>query len=206
MQATEKLLSKGRISSEFKSITDPQQRRAILSEYSSLLKEHEGTDKILMNHLKNAILPAVAINRVLPRFGVSETEARKIIRRAILESAKPMGRVFQGLGRVPGFYSLFKLMCKMSAKTAFGPLGWDMRWLKTKRDEIRWDCHSCFYHDVFSKYKMPELTPYFCESDDVMYGGIPGIKWGRTKTIGKGAKICDFYFFRDKKNLKNKNC
>ena len=198
MQNAEKLLFKGRLSSAYKTVTDKEQRKAIVSEYSSLLKEHSNASKMLMRHLQNAILPAVAIYRVLPQNGASKTEAKRMIRAAIRESAIPMCKTFRKMGRLPGFYSLFKRMCKMSSKTAYGSSGWDMQWIESGRDEITWNCHSCFYHNTLSKYGIPELTPYFCESDDVMYGNIPGIKWCRTKTLGRGGAMCDFHFKRDK--------
>jgi hypothetical protein len=83
-------------------------------------------------------------------------------------------------------------------KSAFGDKGWDMRWRENTGKIIRWDCHSCYYHNEFIRYGMPELTPIFCESDDIVYGHIPGVVWGRTKTIGRGAEICDFCFINNK--------
>ena len=54
---------------------------------------------------------------------------------------------------------------------------------------------------------MPELTAIFCESDDVMYGHIPNARWGRTKTIGRGADVCNFSFYnpRKKENANGNN-
>jgi hypothetical protein len=39
----------------------------------------------------------------------------------------------------------------------------------------------------------PELTKIFCENDERVYGNLPGLKFERTGTLGKGAKRCDFY-------------
>ena len=195
-QSSEKLLTTGSLSTAMNQIDD-EQRKAIYKEYTNLLSEHSDKNKILKKHLQKAILPAVAIYRVLPQNGVAQAEAKRIIRQSVLETAKPMRNAFQKMGKLPFFYALFRCMCKASMGSAFGDSGWDMRWKANDKKEIRWDCHSCFYHNVLSSYGMPELTPIFCESDDVMYGKIPGMKWGRTKTIGRGANICDFYFSRE---------
>ena len=193
-QNMKKNLKNKRLSMALKQISDPVQRQEIVSEYALLLAEHNDKNKMLMRHLQNAILPAVAVYRVLPRHGISKTDARRIIRSNVLDAAKPMAKVFQTLGRLPFFYALFRCMCKASMGSMFGDAGWNMQWKVSNSKEIRWDCHSCFYDGVLSGYGMPELTPIFCESDDVMYGNIPGIKWGRTKTIGRGAEVCDFCF------------
>ena len=196
--SSEICLKKSRLSSAMANVTDEKQRREIIMEYEALLKEHGGVNKMLMKHLQSAILPAVAIYRVLPRYGVAKTDTRRMIRQSVLDAAKPMGKVFHNLGKLPFFFALFRRMCKASMGSMFGESGWDMRFKSNNQKEIRWDCHSCFYSNVLSEYGMPELTPIFCESDDVMYGNIPGITWGRTKTIGCGAKICDFAFYKEK--------
>ena len=55
---------------------------------------------------------------------------------------------------------------------------------------------------MFRRYGVPELTAIFCESDDVMYGNIPHARWGRTKTIGRGAQVCNFSFYNLRKKEK----
>lgn len=79
-----------------------------------------------------------------------------------------------------------------------GPAGWTFEWKCNTKSCVAWDCKRCFYDDVFNEYGMPELTKIFCESDDVVYGALPGIRWGRTMTIGNGADVCDFCFYKKK--------
>ena len=168
------------------------------------LDESDLSNKMLARHLTNAILPAVAIFHILPESGFTKTEARRMIRDSILASALPMKKMFQSMSRLPRFFSLYRVMCKASAKSAFGSNGWDMRWNVGSKTEISWDCHSCYYVNTLKKHNASELTPIFCESDDVVYGNIPGVRWGRTKTIGRGADTCDFRFYKEKKEgLKN---
>jgi hypothetical protein len=85
-------------------------------------------------------------------------------------------------------------MAPLSVRAAFGESGWNMEWLKNTWDEIAFTARSCFYDCALRQYGAPELTPLFCEADDVIYGHIPKVAWGRTKTIGRGGDACDFRF------------
>ena len=38
----------------------------------------------------------------------------------------------------------------------------------------------------------PEITKIFCENDERIYGNLPGLKFERKGTLGKGAEKCDF--------------
>lgn len=46
------------------------------------------------------------------------------------------------------------------------------------------------------KYGCPELTQFFCKSDDICYGNLhPKLVWARTKTLGMGGDCCDFKLY-----------
>ena len=194
----EKLIMKSTSAELLKKLEDLSLKKKVISEYTRLLNENNLSDKMLRKHQTGSIYPAIAIHRVLKEQGYSKEESGKLIRKAVLNKAIPMAKAFQRAGKIPFFFSLFRLMCPASVKSLFGETGWDMRWISNNKNEIRWDCHSCFYHNEFLRYGMSELTDIFCESDDLVYGKIPGITWGRTKTIGRGADVCDFTFYRSK--------
>ena len=44
----------------------------------------------------------------------------------------------------------------------------------------------------FTELGCPELTKVFCKNDERTYGNLPGLKFERTGTLGKGAQRCDF--------------
>jgi hypothetical protein len=134
---------------------------------------------------------------VLQQQGYKKEESYKMIRKSVLNKANPRAKAFQRAGKLPFFFFLLRILCPVSLRSGFGETGWDMRWIVNSKNEIRWDCHSCFYHNEFLRYEMPELTAIFCECDDHIYGRIPGVGWGRTKTIGRGAEVCDFRFYRE---------
>lgn len=57
--------------------------------------------------------------------------------------------------------------------------------------------HSCFYLNVLTAYGAPELTPVYCQMDDLLYGALsPSVRWRRTKTLGRGDDCCDFCWSR----------
>jgi len=82
----------------------------------------------------------------------------------------------------------------------YPPEGWQTEWLQKDVDAVKFNMHRCFYMDTLSKYGAAELTPIFCNVDDVLYENMsPHVKWKRTQTIGRGASHCDFCFEHVKK-------
>jgi hypothetical protein len=193
----EKAMKKSRLFAAYKKVQAPALKKALLWEYERLCVESDLTDNMLARHLVYAILPAVTFYRVFVRHGYAKDQACSVIRESLLESARPMAKAFQAMGRLPFFFSLLRFMCPASVKTSFGETGWRIEWKENSGRRIAFDAHSCFYDAILKKYGTPELLPFFCELDDIVYGNIPRIKWGRTKTIGNGDAICDFCFFKE---------
>jgi hypothetical protein len=198
-RSPESLLQKSKLRTAYRDRDFSALRESAEKAYAGLLAENDFSNKMLAAHLRTAILPAVAFYRVLSENGRSKEEALRLIRASVLDAAQPMARFFQKAGRLPFFFSLLRVLCPASAKWAFGDAGWDFVWKRNDGSAIEWDCRACFYAEVLRGYGMPELTEIFCESDDIMYGRIPGVRWGRTRTIGMGADICDFRFYNQKK-------
>jgi hypothetical protein len=198
----EKLLKKSRLSMVYDQLSDIQIKKQIQDEYMLLIKSSNCKDKMLHNHLLQSILPAVVFYRVLNVNGYDKNKILDSIKNSIFSADTPMAKYFQNMGKLPFFYSLFRIMCKLSLKFVYGKSGWDMRWKINNSHEMAWDCHSCFYEKEFRKYGVPDLTMLFCQSDDFIYGDIPNIKWERSKTIGEGAEICDFKFKKNKNGYK----
>jgi hypothetical protein len=167
--------------------------------YAKLLLENDLSNKMLAKHLKRSILPAIAVYDTLLSADWRKEDAFRLIRDSVLESAKPMAKAFHAAGRLPFFFSLLRKMCPSSVQSQFGEPGWRMEWKRNDQCAIEWNCHSCFYADVLGRYDRSELLPIFCESDDVTYGDIPGVTWGRTRTIGSGAELCDFRFYNQRR-------
>ncbi len=167
--------------------------------YRELLNENDLSDKMLAIHLKKSILPSIAVYEILMDNGFKSEGVFEIIRSSVLHEFKKNQKIFQRIGKIPFGYSLIKIMTPVSIKLNFGESGWDFEWKRKDKYAMEWDCHRCFYVDIFTKYSVPELTSIFCESDDFVYGDIPNVIWGRSKTIGNGDSICDFKFFNAKR-------
>lgn len=194
----EKLIRKSRLNQAYEKIESPLLREEVVDRLAKLLAENPIKDKMLLKHLEGAILPSIAIYDVLTEHGVSKEEAYDQIHESAIRSADGFIRLLQKAAKIPFFYTIFKSLVGLMTKKVFGPAGWDFRWKQKDKEKIAWDCHRCFYLDQFVAYGMEELTPIFCEVDDACYGNIPGIGWGRTKTLAKGSEVCDFCFINEK--------
>ena len=64
---------------------------------------------------------------------------------------------------------------------------------ENRKNEYRMDILKCPYCRVFTELGAPELAKYSCESDDIVYGNLPGIDFIRTQTLATGGTRCDFY-------------
>lgn len=120
-KSIEKLLKKSKLASAYAMLPSPELRRAIAIEYGRLLGENDLSDPMLAGHLRTSILPAVAFHRCLQEYGYTQSASLMAIRAAVLKTAKPMANIFQGMGRLPFFFSIFRIMCSISTKHSFGP-------------------------------------------------------------------------------------
>lgn len=194
----QKIMRRSRLVGAYEDLNDAGLKKEIVSRLETLLAENDLNDKMLAGHLKRSILPAIAFHSALTGHGCEKKDSAERIRSSVINDAKSSASFFQVLGKIPFFFSLMRVMVKKGIQLNYGKSGWDFVWKRDDPEAIVWDCRRCFYADVFQKYGMPELTEIFCESDDVVYGNIPGVRWGRTKTIGKGDTICDFSLFKEK--------
>jgi hypothetical protein len=200
----EKKLKKGMLAAAYKGLQDENLKHAVLAEYKALYATHECSDKMLEKHLLNAILPAIAFYGTLKRSGCAPGDAIDMIRVSVLAAAEPMAKLFRTMGRLPFFFPVLRVMAPLSVRASFGESGWAMEWHKNTHNEITFTAHSCFYDCVLRQYGAPELTRLFCECDDVIYGHIPKVAWGRTKTIGRGGDACDFRFDNERRAKKTR--
>jgi hypothetical protein len=193
-----RLLRKTKLSKAMSEIASQGLREKAEKAYANLLIENDLSNKMLAKHLKQSILPTIAVYNTLLCAGWPKEDAFQLIRRSVLDAARPMAKAFHAGGQLPFFFPLLRRMCSAAVRSEFGKPGWRMEWKRNDRSAIEWDCHSCFYSDVLNRYGMPELISIFCESDDVVYGSIPGVRWARTQTIGNGGQFCDFRFFNQR--------
>ena len=97
------------------------------------------------------------------------------------------------LMKLLGMRSLFVWVWNPMVKKLFGPnSGFKNVFYPKKKGEYRMDVTVCPYCRYFTELGCPELTKIFCDNDDRVYGNLPGLKFERHTTLGKGGEKCDF--------------
>ncbi len=156
------------------------------------------THKALEKHFAENILPMLALYLVLKEndrkdaFALSEKVANEMY---------SIGRKRMAfLGRFPFFYWIIEKMTPNMMKQSFPEEGWDIEWVEVSEKQVAFNMHGCFYYSVLNDYNAPELTPIFCNLDDLIYDNVsPHLRWERTGTLGRGDTHCDFRFINSKK-------
>ena len=158
----------------------------------SIINQYGPLPKGLRVHTER-IFPAAAIYLTAKDI-VGEEKAYHIIEDAAVRGCEEIAKKLRKLLIVPGTRSLFVAAWHPMTKKLFGASsGFQNRFYPKKKGEYRMDIISCPYNRYFTELGCPELTKIFCENDERTYGNLPGLKFERTGTLGKGAGCCDFY-------------
>ena len=177
----------------------------IQARYEALYNERpQFTHPALHWHLKQYLLPGLALYQVLHQ----ESSEREAVL-AEVGSLLALGSVFRAfrtslklhmlplkLHLPPLPFALFRRAIRNSL-LAYPRQGWNIHQIEQSRDSIAFTVSRCFYLDVLRAYGAAELTPFYCQLDDLAYTGVsPAIRWERTKTLGRGDDYCDFRWSR----------
>ena len=158
---------------------------ALLEQYSSL------SDGVRF-HTENKIFPAAAIYLTLKE-SIGQDDAYRVMEEATFKTADAAAKKLSALLRLPGMRSLFVKAWDPLTRKMFGEnSGFQNVFYPKKKGEYRMDVVSCPYNRYFTELGCPELTKISCGADDHVYGDLPGLKFERTTTIGRGGKRCDF--------------
>lgn len=98
------LLKKTKLSKAVKEINSLELQEKAENRYAKLLAENTLIHPVLEKHLRQSILPAVAVYEVILSAGFSKEIAFQVIRSSVLEAARPMSKIFQTVGRLPFFF------------------------------------------------------------------------------------------------------
>ena len=128
--------------------------------------------------------------------------AYSIMEKSVYESCASAAAKLAAIMKIPGMKSLFVRIWDPLTKKMFGPgNGFKNIFYENKKGEYRMDVVFCPYHRYFTELGCPELTRISCKSDDLVYGNLPGIKFERTGTLGRGNDRCDFYINSGRKPI-----
>ena len=166
-----------------------QEATARLEEY---LTRYSSLPKGVHIHTDNRILPSAAIYLTLKNV-IGQERAYKVMEDAAVQICAGLEKKLRKLMKLPGMQSLFiKAWDPMTRKLFGADNGFQNVFYPKKRGEYRMDVTACPYCRTFTELGCSELTRMFCENDERMYGNLPGLKFERTGTLGKGAERCDF--------------
>jgi hypothetical protein len=152
----------------------------------------------LRRHLEEGVLPSLALYQTLREENDDQeaalTETDRIVAAMVERSGRR--RLVQIMGRLPDPFAILRIANRWAMKRVYPPEGWRFEWVEDSEQCIAYDAHECFYLNVLTAYGAPELTAHLCVVDDLLFGDLPGIFWGRTKTLSRGDDRCNFRFCR----------
>lgn len=158
----------------------------------SLMTRYGDLPKGVHMHTDSRILPSAAIY-LTAKEAIGAEKAYRVIEDAAIRGCAEIEKKLQKVMRLPGMQSLFVKAWDPMTKKLFGAgNGFQNVFYPKKKGEYRMDITSCPYCRTFTELGCPELTKIFCENDERIYGRLPGLKFERTGTLGKGAERCDF--------------
>ena len=197
MNTAEKIMKKKAvIKAEMdKALPKPQSAalwREATAKLDGLLARYSALPKGVHMHTDSRILPSAAIYLTVKE-AVGAEKAYRIIEDTAVHGCAEIERKLQRLMKLPGMPGLFIKAWDPMTKKLFGAgNGFQNVFYPKKKGEYRMDITACPYCRTFAEQGCPELTKIFCENDERIYGRLPGLRFERTGTLGKGAERCDF--------------
>lgn len=188
----QKMIAKSRFKDFFNELDKNEQIR-LTELVTRLINENkEYADSKNYGHLCN-LITSLAIVIMLEENGNSRKEAENIVAKAMYEFIKPQIDVMQKLASNSWFVNFLKISMPIKFRNTLG-YGWNVEFPKCPRNTFSMITHSCIYHQIFSKYGMPEMTAVFCKVDDILYSELPKAEFLYTEQIGRGGSMCDYTF------------
>lgn len=158
------------------------------------------TNRHLRFHVEDNILVGLAIYRVFLSEGKSQADAFAETRGFLAASAEigQSMRIIRLAKRfLPSswFYPLIRRSVRYQMRVMFPAENWGTRWLEDSPRRLAFDTTRCLYLETLNAYGAPELTPAFCNVDDVL-GAVmfPEVIFERSGTLARGSDRCDFCY------------
>lgn len=187
-----KMISQSRFRDYYKTWTSGDQTR-LVNTMNRLIRENSSyADPNNYGHLCN-LITSLAMVLVLEGNGKTRQEAQDAVANAMYEFIQPMIPSMQKLASHGWFVGFLKFSMPIKFRHTLG-YGWDVEFPECPRDTFTMITHKCIYHEIFSRYGMPEMTAKFCKVDDIMYSELPRAEFLYTQQIGNGGAMCDYTF------------
>ncbi len=188
----QKMIAQSRFRDYYNKLDEQEQLR-FKTIMSQLIKENsEYADSKNYGHLCN-LITSLAMIIMLEENGKTRKEAEDTVAEAMYKFIEPQIAFMQKLASNSWFVGFLKISMPIKFKNTLG-YGWDVEFPKCPKDTFSMITHSCIYHQIFSKYGMPEMTAVFCKVDDILYCELPRAQFLYTEQIGTGGSMCDYTF------------
>lgn len=188
----QKMIVKSRFKDYYNGLKKTEQLR-LTALMAQLIKENlEYADSKNYGHLCN-LITSLAMIMMLEENGKNRKEAENIVTAAMYKFIEPQIASMKKLAGNGWFVEFLKISMPIKFKNTLG-YGWNVEFPKCPKDTFSMITHSCIYHQIFSKYGMPEMTAVFCKVDDILYSELPRAQFLYTEQIGRGGSMCDYTF------------
>lgn len=158
-----------------------------------ILRKYADIPAGVRSHTDLFIFPSAAIYLTAQEY-IGKEQAYAIIENAAIQRTESLGKKLAALMRFPMMRDLFIRMWDPMTRKKFGQnCGFQNRFYPNQKGEYRMDILACPYCSHFTELGCFELTKIFCDNDERGYGNLPGIRFERKTTLGKGGECCDFY-------------
>jgi len=191
----EKLITHSRYQDYFPQLSHSNQLQ-VIQRVNTLIKENDiYCDSGNYDHLSN-IFTAIVLYELLER-EYGKDESFDIVSNQMWQYVQKKSKSFKRLSKLPYFLKIIGLLLPYMFAKGRG-YGWKYTWHndKSTNNYLQFECNSCIYQQIFSKYNVEELGPIFCHADDINYGNLQGISFIRHHTLCVDGKDCDFLFVR----------
>lgn len=161
---------------------------------AELFEENRSANRALQTHL-DQILPCIAFYEALLKKTGSKEAALKLYDEWAFDSLLKLAVAFRKIMNT-GLYKKIPAIADKLIDKAFGSeAGFVSKSVADSKPFAR-DMLVCPYYETCKKYGCPEITQFFCKSDDITYGNLhPKLVWKRTQTLGMGGECCDFRLY-----------
>ena len=197
-EETQSILSGFRLNPHFEILPSLLQREKIDADtfmqfvantLSPLIEAHRNDNEVLRDEAYHYILPAIAVYETWRQY---HADPLSIFREMWLHGAEKGAELLKNKAKDKRF--LAEWIPNVTPKNCdTGAFLFDIR--TVTETETEYHVLRCPYVNICRECGCPEIVTVFCDSDDISFGNIhPRLKWGRTKTIGRGDSICDFKY------------
>ncbi len=144
-------------------------------------------------HYYEQILPFIAAYKIMQKYDRENVD--NILEEIIKRRSKQALSILNILLKLPGLYKKVSQIANLMITKSFSEdAGFRYDFVECQKTSWKANIVQCPYYEACKKFDCPKIAHYFCDSDDLIYGNMhKKVLWKRTKTLGRGQEVCDFY-------------